>query len=127
MMASIEESIGKLVAKRRLEEGEFCYVHLTSNKTVSGKKAALCLLMEDKEVYKNLMDKFKLPEETEDSFNSRVIKIVQNISFENATSKKLLESGKAKSIFELLLYLHHREFSKTRFNCIVRYPRNSSI
>ena len=92
MMASIEESIGKLVAKRRLEEGEFCYVHLTSNETVSGKKAALCLLMEDKECYKNFMDKFKLPEETEDSFNSRVMKIVQNVSFENVTSKKLLES-----------------------------------
>ena len=92
MMASIEESIGKLVAKRRLEEGEFCYVHLTSNKTVSGKRAALNLLLEDKECYRNLMDKFKLPEETEDCFNSRVMKMVQNVSFENVTSKKGLES-----------------------------------
>ena len=91
-MATLEKSIDKLLAKRRLEGGEFCYVQLVSNKTVSGKKAALGLLQEDEECYKKLMETYKLTEETDDSFNSRVMKLVQNVSFENVSSLKSSEN-----------------------------------
>ena len=91
-MATLEKSIDKLLAKRRLEGGEFCYVQLVSNKTVSGKKAALGLLQEDEECYKKLMETYKLSEETDDSFNSRVMKLVQNVSFENVSSLKSSEN-----------------------------------
>ena len=87
-MGSVEESIGAIVAKRRLDGGEFCYVHLLSNKTVSGKKAAFGLLQEDKEWYKNLSEKFKIPEETDEGFNSRVMKLVQNVGFEKVVNQK---------------------------------------
>ena len=92
IMTSVESSIGKLLAKRRLDGGEFCYVHLLTNKTGSGKKAALGLLQEDVESYKKFMDEFKHPGEAEESFNTRVIKMVQNISFEDVVSTKSSES-----------------------------------
>ena len=91
-MATLEKSIDNLLAKRRLEGGEFCYVQLVSDKTVSGKKAAMGLLQEDEECYKKLMETYKLPEETDDSFNSRVMKLVQNVSFENVSSLKSSEN-----------------------------------
>ena len=102
-MDSVVKSIGKLMAKRRLEGGEFCYIHLVNNKTVSGKKAALGLLQEDDECYKKLTETFKLPEETDDSFDNRIMKMVQNVSFENVSSENEPQIQRIKVLSDFIV------------------------
>ena len=81
-MLSLDDTIDKIFAKRKLKGGEFTYVHIQSGKSVSGKKAALAILKDDEEEYSRIEQNFKLLEENKDVLDSRLLKLIQNVKYE---------------------------------------------
>jgi len=76
-----KSGLSQLVARRRLEGGEFTYVYLPLEKVVSGKKPLLFFIKNQLE-FKQLVQKGKDPGESNDEFDNRVLKLLPSVPFE---------------------------------------------
>jgi len=63
-----------LIARRRLEGGEFSYVYIPLEKVVSGKKAMYNYLKNQHEEFSKLKKSCQNSEETEEAFDNRMMK-----------------------------------------------------
>jgi len=73
--------LSKVIAKRKLEEGEFTYVYIPLDKVVNGKKA-MYQFFKCQEEFSKLKDSFKEENETDEEFDSRMMKEMIKLSFE---------------------------------------------
>ena len=75
------ESLKSVVVKRKTGDGEFSYVYLPSGEAVMGKKTAFKVLKSDEAFYESLKE-CKLDEESDASFDARVLKLLISVPFE---------------------------------------------
>jgi len=88
-MEATQSALGKLIAKRRLEGGEFDFVLVATNETVSGKKSAFNLLKEKlPEEYEKFKGECIQKGESDESFEARVIKLIPSVAYE-ATKEEM--------------------------------------
>ena len=71
------------MVRRRLEEGEFAYVLLASGQEISGKKTAFKQLKTNEAVFQALKEDFKEEGESDLAFDSRCLKILNSVPFED--------------------------------------------
>merc|ERR1711935_1031478 len=89
-MEATKNALGKLIAKRRLEGGEFDFVLLATDETVSGKKAAYNLLKTKlPEEYEKFKGECIQEGETEGSFEARAVKLIPSLSYEDVKSEDM--------------------------------------
>ena len=74
--------LAKLVAKRRLEGGEFTYVYLPLDKTIQGKQAMFSFLKNQSSEYSVLVKACKNPAESDDVFVSRLKQAILVVPYE---------------------------------------------
>jgi len=82
-MEATKNALGKLIARRRLEGGEFDFVIIATGETVSGKKQAYSLLKEKSaDDYQKLKSECIEAGETEDNFDARTVKLLPTLPYE---------------------------------------------
>ena len=81
VMAS-KVSLSKLISRRRLEGGEFTYVYIPLEKPVAGKKAMYNFLKNQGEEFSKLKASCKLSSESEEEFDSRMMKEMLTVPYE---------------------------------------------
>ena len=104
-LQDLAASLAGIVVRRRLEEGEFAYVLLASGQQISGKKAAYKELKANEAVFQALKEDFKDEGETDLAFDSRCLKILNNVPFEDdqdtgavlAAAEAVMSSSPCKS------------------------------
>jgi len=74
----------KLVARRKLDGGQFTYVYRPLEKAVTGKKTLLNFLKNQEAEYTKLQ-KTKNPSESDQEFTTRVLQILASVPFETET------------------------------------------
>ena len=74
--------LGKLVAKRRLEGGEFTYVYLPLDKPIQGKQAMFSFLKNQGSEYSAMVKACKNPAESDDAFVSRLKQAILVVPYE---------------------------------------------
>jgi len=79
----LRENLSDLIARRKLAGGEFSYVYLPTDEEVLGKKAVFKILQKDEAAMENFKELCKQPGETDLAFNSRVLKLITNLPFED--------------------------------------------
>jgi len=89
-----EKGLSELIARRRLADGEFSYVFLATGDEVAGKKAVYKLLKNDEAVFEEFKDEHILEGETELAFDSRALKMLPNVPFEEDSSDAATSSCK---------------------------------
>lgn len=80
--ALTKAALSKLVARRRLEGGEFTYIYIPLEKTVAGKKAVFKFLKSQTGEYKKLVQACKNPAETTEQFESRLLQQILVVPYE---------------------------------------------
>jgi len=89
-MDNLKTGLAKVIAKRRLEGGEFDFVLTATGETVSGKKAALNLLKEKlPEDYKKVKEECIEDGETEDNFDARALKLIPSLPYEEVKTEDM--------------------------------------
>jgi len=83
---NVKDGLSEVVARRRQEGGEFCYVFAGS--TYSGKKAVMAALEADTAVLAALREKLADDEETEAQFGARILKAIPLVRFEDVKTPK---------------------------------------
>jgi len=82
-MDATKTALGKLIARRRLEGGEFSYVLVSTGETVSGKKAAYTLLKENQpEDFEKFKSDCQADGEDDAAFDARCQKMVPVLPYE---------------------------------------------
>ena len=81
--------LSKLIARRRLEGGEFSYVYVPLEKVINGKKAMHQFLKNQHEEFTKLKNACKLDNETEEAFDTRIMKEMLTVPYE----KEIIESA----------------------------------
>ena len=71
-----------LIARRRLEGGEFSYVYIPLEKVISGKKAMYNYLKNQHEEFSKLKKSCQNSEETDDAFDNRMMKEMLTVPYE---------------------------------------------
>ena len=79
----LRESLSDLIARRKLAGGEFSYVYIPSDEEVLGKKAVFKLLQNDETVFESFKNVCNLSGETDLAFNSKVLKLITSLPFED--------------------------------------------
>lgn len=91
---SLGESLKDVIVKRRQGDGEFCYVYLPNGDNIAGKKAAFRTLKADEAMFENLRESCRMSGETDTAFDTRILKLIVSVPFEDtsypATPKKTL-------------------------------------
>lgn len=80
--AVTKNALSKLLSRRRLEGGEFTYVYVPLDKTMSGKKVVLMFLKSQTLKFNQLKRACKNPEETMEQFCSRILKQILVVPYE---------------------------------------------
>jgi len=83
----LKENLSDLINRRKLADGEFSYVYLPNDEEVLGKKAVFKLLQNDEAAMENFKALCKMTEESDLAFNSRVLKLVTSLPFEDEREK----------------------------------------
>ena len=96
-MSSLEDSLKDIILKRKTGDGEFCYVYQPSGETITGKKAAFRVLKSDEALYESLILDCKDDKESDEEFDSRVLKVLGNVPFEGESPVKQKPSTPAKT------------------------------
>eukprot|EP00092_Neocalanus_flemingeri_P003100 GFUD01003312.1.p1 GENE.GFUD01003312.1~~GFUD01003312.1.p1 ORF type:complete len:1263 (-),score=415.62 GFUD01003312.1:210-3998(-) len=91
-------SLGNLVARRRLEGGEFSYVYLPLEKVVSGKKALYNFLKNQTEEFNKLKIACKISGESDQEFDSRMLKEVLTVPYEKEVIETPMDTTSSESI-----------------------------
>jgi hypothetical protein len=89
------EQLGRLVARRRLEGGEFTYVYLPLSKAVSGKKALFNFLKNQAAEYAGLVKACKKPTEELKQFEARVLQQILVVPYEKEVEEMETEEDAA--------------------------------
>ena len=79
----LRESLSDLIMRRKLAGGEFSYVYVPSDEEILGKKAVYKIMQKDVEVFEDFKESNKLPGETDLAFNSRALKLITSLPFED--------------------------------------------
>ena len=77
-----KSSLSKLIARRRLDGGEFSYVYIPLEKVINGKKAMYQFLKNQGEVFTNLKRQCQGDGETEEAFDARIMKEMLTVPYE---------------------------------------------
>ena len=75
-------SLSKLVARRRLEGGEFSYIYIPLEKSICGKKAMYQFLKNQNEEFTKLQDACREVGETDEEFDARMMKQLLTVPYE---------------------------------------------
>ena len=89
-------SLSDLIARRRLDGGEFTYVYIPLDKAISGKKAMFQFLKNQSEVYLKLKNNCRDENESDDAFDSRMMKQMLTVPYEK--KKESVRNEKYDSI-----------------------------
>lgn len=92
-MDTTKAALSKLVARRRLEGGEFSYVLISTGQTVEGKKAAYNLLKEQAEDFEKFKSSCLADGEDDQAFDARVVKMVPILPYEEVKEEEMEVDG----------------------------------
>lgn len=93
----LRQSLSDLIARRKLAGGEFSYVYIPGDEEVLGKKAVFKLLQNDETVFESFKSACKLPGETDLAFNSKVLKLITSLPFEDEKENTNIPAPKQAS------------------------------
>jgi len=83
-MSDANNELAKVMARRKLEEGEFSYVLKLGGEPLSGKKAAYTKLKEiQPEVFAKIKTSCQTAGETDEAFDNRMLKMLPQLPFED--------------------------------------------
>ena len=83
-MGDAKQELAKVIARRRLEGGEFSYVLRLGGEPLTGKKAVYTKLKElQPEVFRTIRDTCSLTDESEEAFDTRMLKLVPQLPYED--------------------------------------------
>jgi len=95
-MGDAKQELSKVIARRRLEGGEFDFVLKLGGEPLSGKKAVYTKFKElQPEVFQKIRETCSLTDESENAFDTRMMKLVLQLPFEEDDSMDV-EGGNKK-------------------------------
>ena len=95
-MGDAKQELSKVIVRRRLEGGEFSYVLKLGGEPLTGKKAVYTKFKElQPEVFQNIRETCSLTDESENAFDTRMLKLVPQLPFEEDESMDV-EGGNKK-------------------------------
>ena len=95
-MGDAKQELAKVIVRRRLEGGEFSYVLKLGGEPLTGKKAMYTKFKElQPEVFQKVRETCSLTDESEDAFDTRMLKLVPQLPFEEDDSMDV-EGGNKK-------------------------------
>lgn len=95
-MGDAKQELSKVIVRRRLEGGEFSYVLKLGGEPLTGKKAVYTKFKElQPEVFQNIRETCSLTDESENAFDTRMLKLVPQLPFEEDDSMDV-EGGNKK-------------------------------
>lgn len=74
--------LSKVLLRRKLSETKVCFVYLPTGEPIKDKKKAMKALERDENLFTDLQDTCKQPNETEGAFYARVLKLLVTVPFE---------------------------------------------
>jgi len=87
-MSDLKTILTKVVNRRRLTGGEFSYVFRPTGESVTGKKAVWGMVKADAEAYNKLKKEAGLDEEEETQFDTRALKMIPLVGYEEENVKE---------------------------------------
>ena len=95
-MGDAKQELSKVIARRRLEGGEFSYVLKLGGEPLTGKKAVYTKFKDlQPVVFQNIREICSLTDESENAFDTRMLKLVPQLPFEEDESMDV-EGGNKK-------------------------------
>jgi len=95
-MGDAKKELSKVIVRRRLEGGEFSYVLKLGGEPLTGKKAVYTKFKElQPEVFQNIRETCSLTDESENAFDTRMLKLIPQLPFEEVESMDV-EGGNKK-------------------------------
>ena len=96
------EKLSKILVRRKLSETKVCFVYLPTGEPIKDKKKAMKALERDENLFTDLQDTCKQPNETEGAFYARVLKLLVTVPFEEVfqsdVNDKAADGGNQKSV-----------------------------
>ena len=94
-MGDAKKELSKVIVRRRLEGGEFSYVLKLGGEPLTGKKAVYTKFKElQPEVFQNIRETCSLTDESENAFDTRMLKLIPQLPFEEVESMDVDEGNK---------------------------------
>ena len=95
------EKLSKILVRRKISETKSCFVYLPTGEPIKDKKKAMKALERDENLFNDLQDSCKQPNETEGAFYARVLKLLVTVPFEEvfqSDDDEAEDGGNQKSV-----------------------------
>jgi len=119
-MGDAKQELSKVIVRRRLEGGEFSYVLKLGGEPLTGKKAVYTKFKElQPEVFQHIRETCSLTDESENAFDTRMLKLVPQLPFEEDESMEV-EGGNKKGRRKPELKAPMKTLAGAELNRVVR-------
>ena len=119
-MGDAKQELSKVIVRRRLEGGEFSYVLKLGGEPLTGKKAVYTKFKElQPEVFQHIRKTCSLTDESENAFDTRMLKLVPQLPFEEDESMEV-EGGNKKGRRKPELKAPMKTLAGAELNRVVR-------